>query len=155
MQYVSSLGATLILAVAAVGAAADLSAPPYVAITVRGAVDDTITPGMPVRVIVRIEAPEDANERFLLAPASGTWVDAVAVELVPSGAVRPAIRAAPVGQPDTSSAELTGNRFASGLWRFSAADTQALRPGSYAVRHVSPSPAVPAGTARSRPMKCL
>ncbi len=70
----------------------------------------------------------------MLAPASGTWVDAVSVELVDGQGNPTGIQAQPFAGPDKASATLNKDMVAGGLWRFKSGATSALAPGTYAIR---------------------
>ena len=115
-----------------VAAAAPSIPPPYVSFTLRDTdAGGRILRGMPVRVAVSIEAPEEGEAPLELAPAAGSWVDAVSVELRPVAGPGAAVSATAVGQPDAPSATLAADRLTGGLWRFTAAQTQGLEPGEY------------------------
>jgi len=100
-----------------------------------------ILQGMPVRVAVSIEAPEGGEAPLELAPAQGSWVDAVTIELRPTDGAGAAVKATPAGRPDAPSVTLAPDRLTGGLWRFSAAQTGGLVPGDYrlAVRLAIPA----------------
>lgn len=114
---------------------------PYVSFTLRDATDDgRIVQGMPVRVAVALEPPENSATPLEIAPAQGTWADAIHVELRLAAGGNIAIRAAPVGAPEMAGTKLSSDRRVGGLWRFTATQTQGLVPGGYrlAVRLVVP-----------------
>ncbi len=87
-----------------------------------------------LRVTVRLESSGGGNGIVELAPASGTWIDAIAVELSAAGGGAALARATAVGTPSTPRATLDRNRVAGGLWMFPASVTQRLARGGYVVR---------------------
>lgn len=114
-----------------VPAAAAPLASPVVSIALRGLVDDAIEQGEPLRVMVALEAEPGAAAIELL-PASGTWADALRVELLATGDRPVLARADPVGTPAAPQARLDGERIAGGLWVFPSGVLQT--PGEYTVR---------------------
>jgi hypothetical protein len=107
---------------------------PELSLSLSGVADETVATGEPLQVTVRIEAPATFTGAWTLAPASGTWADAVAVEILPQGRNEPAARGVVVGKPDQPHATLDRERIAGGLWRFPPEAMQRLAPGSYRVR---------------------
>ena len=107
---------------------------PRISAGLRGVDEGMASVGDPLQVVVWIEAPRDATAPILLAPASGSWSDAVRVELVPAGGSAPVARAEPVGRPTDAQATLDAQRIAGGLWRFSTEATKGLAAGEYQVR---------------------
>jgi len=107
---------------------------PQVSVSLRGVAGQTVEQGEPWRVVLRLDLPRGSTESVVLAPGSGTWAEAIAVELFPAGGNTAAARAEPVGKPDAASATLDAKHVAGGLWRFSAAAMQAISPGSYRLK---------------------
>ena len=124
----SSLSWLAAFALVCAGAQAEVG--PEIYLSPVGIADGTIGQGEPLQVRVLIEAPDEAPGPWLLTPASGTWADAVAVEIV--GVTR--VRATVVGQPEQASATIDADNLAGGLWRFSAESMQNLLPGDFALR---------------------
>src|SRR4051812_4664291 len=124
--------AWLIAMLAGVAPAADTQ-PPLISLSLRGVADRTVEQGEPLSVAVRLTAPQESLV-IELAPSTGTWVDAVSVEIVSGPGAVPIARAAAVGRPDSPSATLDRNRIAGGLWIFSSAAMQGVTPGDYLVR---------------------
>src|ERR1035437_8707841 len=96
------LFSTLALRVAAAPAA---NLTPEVSVTLRGAADHTIEVGEPLFVAVRIDVPDESDATIELAPGSGTWADAVEVEIsgASNGAPRlQSLRLMPSGMPEGS-----------------------------------------------------
>ncbi len=115
------------------GAAAANAPAPELSVALRGVLDDALEQGEPLRVTVRIETSGEGNGRVELAPASGTWADAIAVELLAASG-GPVARGTAVGTPSSPRATLDRDRIAGGMWMFPASAMQALRPGDYIVR---------------------
>ena len=111
---------------------AETPAVPVVFLSLRGAVEDTIQVGEPLFVAIRIEAPDDPPSTLELAPASGTWADAIELTLGDSRGVTVA-RAHPVEAPVQPTATLGVDVVASGVWYFSSVSTAALMTGDYLV----------------------
>ena len=105
---------------------------PELYLSLQGVADETVAQGEPLRVAVLIET--GAESTWLLAPASGTWADAVAVEILAADSDTAVARAQAAGQPDEATATVDGERVAGGLWRFPADAVQALPPGAYRLR---------------------
>jgi hypothetical protein len=125
--------AWLIAMLAGVAHAADTQ-PPLISLSLRGVADRTVEQGEPLSVAVRLTAPPQESSVIELAPSSGTWVDAVSVEIASGPNAIPIARATAVGRPDSPRATLDRNRIAGGLWIFSSAAMQGLAPGDYVVR---------------------
>jgi hypothetical protein len=107
---------------------------PEISLSLRGAADQTVEQGEPLRIVVRIRAPRGGKETIQLAPTSGNWADAVRVDIVPiSGGAAVAVAQA-VGKPDANQATLDKTRVAGGLWRIPAEAMQQVSPGSYVLR---------------------
>jgi hypothetical protein len=123
----------LIFAVAALTAAAETPAP-ELSLSFRGVGDNIVEQGEPLRITVRLSVPRKFSGEVKLAPATGSWSDAIAVELasVKGGAV--VARGALVGQPSTPHATLSAEKIAGGLWVISSASMKPLAPGEYVVR---------------------
>ena len=118
----------------AFGAEAPRAAAPELSVSLRGLVDDELEQGEPLRVVVRLESSGEGNGIVELAPAAGTWVEAVAVELSAAGGGAVLARATPVGVPASPRATLDRERIAGGMWMFAGGATQGLAPGDYVVR---------------------
>lgn len=115
---------------------------PEVWVSVEGD-PDALEQGEPCAVVVRLEAPAEATGPIVLAPAKGTWVDTVAVELLPQTGTTVLARATPVGAPAGPQATLDGERVAGGLWRFPPEALAKVPPGTCRLRVRL---AIPAGT---------
>jgi len=107
---------------------------PEISLSLRGVADRIVEQGEPLRVVVRLQAPRGTKEAITLAPASGTWADALTVELLQATSAAVAARAETTGKPDASSATLDAKHVAGGLWRFSPETMLAVAPGSYRLR---------------------
>ena len=115
-------------------ALAAIAPAPEISLSVRGAAGQTVEQGEPLRIVVRLRAPRGTSEAISLAPAGGTWAEAIRVEIVPdAGSAVPKVAEA-VGKPDVPHAALDKAHVAGGLWRFSAEVMQTLTPGNYLVR---------------------
>ncbi|MBI5462976.1 MAG: hypothetical protein HY941_12395 [Gammaproteobacteria bacterium] len=125
-------------AVAPASAAPTIESPtrpaPELTLTLRGVADDVVEQGEPLRIAVRLAAPRDAADAFELAPATGSWVDAISVEIAPANGGAVLARAEAIGTADNPHATLDTTRVAGGLWRVAAATMQQLVPGDYDVR---------------------
>lgn len=129
----------LILAIGFAGAtpargASGVEAAPQLSVSLRGDGRGTIEAGEPFHVAVRLAAPRGAARAIELAPDSGTWADALLVELLPASGDSAVAKAQPAGTPENPAATLDAKRLAGGVWRFSAAATQGLAPGEYRLR---------------------
>jgi hypothetical protein len=118
----------------AAGATAAEKPAPQVSVSLRGVEAQSIGQGEPWRVMVRVDLPRGSQGTVELAPASGTWTDALAVELLPATGLSVAARAEPMGKPDAATATLDAKHVAGGLWRFSPEAMQAVVPGAYRLR---------------------
>jgi hypothetical protein len=107
---------------------------PEIGVSLRGVTGQTIEQGEPLRIAVRLEAPTNAAEPIVLAPAGGNWVDAIGVELVRAGGSVVVARGVVVGQPESSQARLDGDHLAGGMWRIPAEAMAGVGPGEYVVR---------------------
>ncbi len=107
---------------------------PEISLSLRGVGDGSVEQGEPLRVAVRVRAPRGAKEAIKLAPASGTWADAIRVEIAPASGGAAVTLAEAVGKPDSAQATLDKTHITGGLWRVSAEAMQRLAPGNYAVR---------------------
>ena len=107
---------------------------PEIALSLRGVADDVVEQGEPLRIAVRLDAPRDATDTFELAPASGSWVDAITVEIAPASGGAAIARAKVIGTADSPHATLDTTHVAGGLWRVAAETMQQLTPGDYIVR---------------------
>lgn len=107
---------------------------PEVLLSLSGPVRGELESGEPLFVSVRIEAPEE-GAKFVLAPATGGWQGAVAVELTSAAAGGTTLQATPVA-PAAESSPLTldTEQSAEGMWLFSSAGIARLPMGSYRVQ---------------------
>src|ERR1035437_7117478 len=124
------LFSTLALRVAAAPAA---NLTPEVSVTLRGAADHTIEVGEPLFVAVRIDVPDESDATIELAPGSGTWADAVEVEISGASNGAPKLHAQLVAKPESAIATLDAERNAGGVWFLSSATSGKLAPGEYLV----------------------
>lgn len=129
---------TIILGVAAGGAAsgrAEVESRLELGVFLRGDADGRVEQGEPLRVDIRLQMADDAGPgAVVLAPVSGTWVDAIVVQLIDTQGRPTGVRAQTFGRPESAATTLSPGRIAGGLWRFAPESTQALRPGVYALR---------------------
>jgi len=110
---------------------------PEISHALLGVGDEVIEQGEPLRIVVRLNAPRSTSNKTVaiaLAPASGAWSDAIAVEIAPAGGGAVLVRANAVGKPDSPVAKLDAGHVAGGLWRISAEAMQRLAPAAYVVR---------------------
>ncbi|MBL9199564.1 MAG: hypothetical protein JNL39_03615 [Opitutaceae bacterium] len=119
--------------VRAADAASTKAAGPDLFISLRGVVDGVIEVGEPLFVGVRLEAPFESAKPISLAPASGTWADAIELVLVRGETLLPA-RATMTTKPASAAVTLDAENAASGEWFFPAEQTARLSPGDYAVQ---------------------
>src|SRR5688500_7375732 len=119
---------TLSVASGVTRAADALAITPVLSFSLRGVADRTVEQGEPLSVVVRLSAPRQETA-IEIAPSSGTWVDAVSVEIAKDKNAPIAARATAVAQPDSPHATLDRSRIAGGLWHFSGASMQNLAPG--------------------------
>ncbi|MEW6405815.1 MAG: hypothetical protein AB1649_28830 [Chloroflexota bacterium] len=104
-------------------------------ISLRGVADGKVEQGEPMRVAVQLRIDSAAEPgSVVLAPASGTWVDALEVQLIDAQGQPTGVKAQAVGRPDNATATLGPKQIAGGLWRFAPVSTQALKPGVYVLR---------------------
>jgi len=115
--------------------AANVATPvPVLSLSLRGVADRTVEQGEPLSVAVRLAALKSGTTVIEIAPASGTWVDALLVELAVDKSSPVLARATVVGHPDAPHATLDRDRIAGGLWLFSSQAMQEIVPGDYIVR---------------------
>src|SRR6478736_730560 len=128
------------------------AATPTVGLSLRGVTDNQVGASIPLQVAVRLEAGDD-GAAITLAPAAGTWADAIAVELATTKGEIVA-RAEAVGRPDAPQATLGARRSAGGIWRFSREVMSRVPPGDYLVwaRLAIPSGSGWTGTAEAEPV---
>jgi hypothetical protein len=110
------------------------AATPEISLSLRGVGDGIVEQGEPLRIAVRVRAPRGAQETVALSPASGTWADAIRVEITAAADGIVTVQAEAVGKPDVPQATLDRARVAGGLWRVSGAAMQGLAPGYYLMR---------------------
>ncbi len=132
-HLISALGCGMFFAAALIAAAAETPSPD-ISLSLRGVGDETVEQGEPLRVTVRLSVPRKFSGEVQLAPASGSWSDAIAVELasVKGGAV--VARGGLVGQSATPHATLSAAKIAGGLLVISSSSMKPLAPGEYVVR---------------------
>lgn len=121
-------------ATAAVVATTAQTTGPEISISLRGVADGIVEQGEPLRIAVRLEASRETTGAVALAPASGSWIDTITVELAPASGGAAIARAEAVGKADTPHATLDATHIAGGLWRFSSDAMRRVAPGDYAVR---------------------
>lgn len=107
---------------------------PDVSLTLLGLNGGALEQGEPVRVSVRLAVSRGESAPVELAPASGSWVDALTVELAPAVGGAAVARAQPLGASTSASATLDRARVAGGTWIFSAATMQRIAAGEYRVQ---------------------
>jgi hypothetical protein len=107
---------------------------PEISLSLRGVGNAIVEQGEPLRITVRVRAPRGAKESIRLAPARGTWAEAIRVEIAPAAGAAAATLAETMGKPDAPQATLDDTHVAGGLWRVSAEAMQRLAPGNYVVR---------------------
>lgn len=107
---------------------------PELSLSLRGVDDDVVEQGDPMIIAVRLEAPPAAVAPIALAPTSGSWVDAITVELLPDDGGAAVARATVVGNVTAPQATLSATRVAGGLWRIVPDATLRVMPGTYRVR---------------------
>lgn len=110
------------------------SVSPQLSLSLRGVRDAIVEQGEPVAVAIRIALPARAAGSVELAPASGTWCDAVQVEIARDATSAALVRGAVVGRPESPRVVVAGQRPAGGLWLVPGSAMQGLAPGSYLVR---------------------
>ena len=107
---------------------------PEISLSLRGVGDATVEQGEPLRITVRLSVPRGGAGVVELAPATGSWCDAIAVELAAANGGPVAARGVLAGQPATPQASLSAAKIAGGLWVISSPSMQLLAPGAYVVR---------------------
>jgi hypothetical protein len=127
-------GVLLASATTAGAATATPAAAPELSLALRGLLDDALEQGELLRVVLRIESSGEGNGRVDLAPASGTWAGAVAVEILAAAGGQVVARGTAVGAPASPRATIDRERIAGGMWIFPASATQGLARGDYLVR---------------------
>ena len=127
MVFLAQPGASLLAAAGEVPA-------PEISLSLRGVGDAIVEQGEPLRIAVRIRVPRGAKEAIKLAPASGSWSDAIMVELAPAVGGAAVARAEAIGKPVTPHATLNAKQIAGGLWLVSSTAMQRVAPGDYMVR---------------------
>jgi hypothetical protein len=127
--------AFVVVCIVSTCAQADSGPQPDVDITIRGVADGIVEQGEPMRVAVFVEMDQDSEAGdVLLAPASGTWADAMDVAIVHPDGSPTAVSGTMVGKPDQAAATLSPAMAAEGMWRFVPDATGPLPAGDYAVR---------------------
>ncbi len=114
--------------------AASAAPSPVISFGFRDTSGEVLEVGEPLAVVVELRAPDDATAAMEIAPATGTWLQAITVELAPAPGGAGAVQAVPLGEPDSPRATLDATRVAGGGWLFSSASTAAITPGNYVVR---------------------
>lgn len=126
--------AVLLLGLAGCARAGAAEGPgPLLFLSVNGAVGDPIELGRGFKVSVRIEGPE-AGGSVELAPGRGTWVDALAVELVRADSGTVVARGEAPSPPPPASVTVGDEWVAGGTWRFPRASLGAATAGPHRVR---------------------
>jgi hypothetical protein len=132
--------AFLIVALAVLGsrvpAAAQDAPAPEIAVSLRGVSDGIVEQGQPMRVAVQLRFDDSGGQtgRIVLAPATGSWADAIDVAIVDAAGNPVGQPAHVVGEPDDPVATVDPEQIAGGLWRFGPEGTRSLAPGMYALR---------------------
>lgn len=117
------------------GVAQTASPVPELSLSLRGVADGSIEEKEPFSVAVRVDAPGSADASLVLAPATGTWIEATVVEIAASAdgpALATARPAAVTGA--AAPARLTYEKPATGLWWFPPESVSNLSAGNYLVR---------------------
>lgn len=107
---------------------------PEISLSLRGVANRTIQAGEPLFIAVRIETAAEDGAAIELAPASGTWADAVEVGLSGAKSGAPSIRAKLTVAPDNAVATLSGEQAISAVWMVGGSATSPLPPGDYQVQ---------------------
>lgn len=107
---------------------------PEISLSLRGAENHTVEVGEPIFVAVRIDVPEDSGAAIELSPASGTWADAVDVEITGLKPGASKLRARPALPPENASTTLNTESNASGVWFVASSAAAQLAPGEYVVK---------------------
>jgi len=109
---------------------------PEIGISLGGVTENMVEQGEPMRVALQLRLDDSygLGGAVVLAPAAGTWVDAIVVELVDAQGSATGLKAQAYGQPDAPVAILDARRSAGGLWRFTSESTRTLAPGIYAIQ---------------------
>jgi hypothetical protein len=132
-RFVGALLAGL-LVVARVAGAGATEIGPDVSISLRGPRDGSIEAGEPFLVAVRLDAPAESTSGIRLAPASGTWIEAITVEIVAGGGGVAAATARAVDGAAERVTTLDADHPAGGLWWFPAEILGPVAPGNYVVQ---------------------
>lgn len=105
-------------------------------ISLRGVIDGIAEQGEPMQVAVqlRMDGNEAESGPIVLAPALGTWVDAIEVQIIDTQGKSTGVKAQTVGRPDQAATTLGPKRIAGGIWRFIPGSTRPLTPGVYTLR---------------------
>jgi len=105
-------------------------------LSLQGAGVEIVVQGEPLLVAVRLRLVDGTAETgpIALAPVSGSWADAIRVQLVRPSDGKPAAEAVAVGESESNAATVSLSLVAGGMWRFPAATLQVLAPGQYEVR---------------------
>jgi len=106
---------------------------PDIYLSPRGVTENSIQVGEPLFIAVRVQAPENSTAATSLAPATGSWTDAVAVTLTPV-AGGPPLRATVTHPPEKANATLDADNDAIGEWYFPSSQTASLKPGDFTVQ---------------------
>lgn len=114
-------------------AAAETPAP-EISLSLRGVGDDTIEQGEPLRITLRLSVPRRFAGEIKLAPATGSWIGSIAVELVSVKDGEVVARGVALGQPAIPHASLSAAKIAGGLWVISSTAMKPIAPGEYVVR---------------------
>jgi len=109
---------------------------PEILFSLRGLESGRLANDRPLYVAVRAESSVDSEKTLNLAPASGSWSDAIKVELSPAGSsAKILLQARRVDVSDEAPSATLGNgEAAGGTWLFASADIAKLSPGDYQVQ---------------------
>lgn len=106
---------------------------PELTLALRGIAAGVLEQGQGLQVAVRLEIPADSTGSVLLAPATGPWSEAIAVELRRVAGEGVVARARAAARPTQPHALLEAEQVAHGLYLFPAAETSGIATGEYTV----------------------
>lgn len=107
---------------------------PEISVSLRGVVARTVEVGEPLRVAVGVAMSGESATTITLAPAHGSWSDAISVEILASDGGRVVGTAQPVVRQTEPTTVLDQESGANGVWWFPANVMSALKLGDYLVR---------------------
>lgn len=105
---------------------------PQVSLSLRGVAEQTVEIGEPIFVAVRLDHPDESEERLELAPATGKWSDGVQVEIVDDAGKSLAGRL--LSASGDKHVVLAPDNPVEGIWYFPLETVSLLKPGSYTVK---------------------